>query len=231
MQLADITSIITSVGVLGTLLLGFMNLYTLRKSEKYSRWHASNTADYERRRDFILEKLSEYIYGLDAHELSFIALTDEEYKGQDFETYKKLYSLETLYYQIKLMTNPDNPCYEELLNILDESFSTAREIRAENVYVEILTNGLRTPEKARKIAEKALELQRREGASSLSKAVADEEVIDCISEAVKNRDEHIRSFLSAAERLTKQKEVVVSTAQKYLIEEKKLLLSNRGGSK
>ena len=61
MQLSDIVSIITSIGVLGTLVLGFINLYSLRKSESTARQYNLNMTDYEKRRDFILANLTEYI--------------------------------------------------------------------------------------------------------------------------------------------------------------------------
>jgi hypothetical protein len=236
MPISDLVSIITSIGVLGTLLLGFVNLYSLRKSERYTRQYSLNITDYEKRRDFILANLSEYICLLDAHELSFLAPTDEEYEGKDLEIYKKYYSLETLYYRIKLMINPDNLYFEEFSNALDKSISLAKEIRTQNSFAEFFTNGLRTPERALDISRRALELMKKETNNNSGETTVDleadkKETLDFISEAVKSRDEHLKNYLSAAEVLVAQKERLVIIAQKYLIEEKAQLLDSkkRGG--
>ncbi len=238
MQLSDIVSIITSIGVLGTLVLGFINLYSLRKSESTARQYNLNMTDYEKRRDFILANLTEYIQLLDVHELSYMALTDEEYQGKDLEIYKKLYALETLYYRIKLMINPDNILFEEFSSTLDESLSLAREVRTENSVAELFNNGLRTPERAIEISNRVLEFQKKELNKNAKTTITvdtendKKEKINFISEAISSRDEHLKKYLSAAELLVKQKEKLVTVAQKYLIEEKKQLLSpRRGGSK
>lgn len=234
MQLSDLVNVITSIGVLGTLALGFINLYSLRKSECNARQYNLNMADYEKRRDFILANLTEYIHLLDAHELSYMALTDEEYQGKDLEMYKRLYTLETLYYRIKLMINPDNMLFEEFSSTLDESISLAREVRTENSLAELLNNGLRTPERAMEISNRVLEFQKKELNKSDKTTIKidiendKKEKMNFISEAINSRDEYIKKYLSAAESLVKQKEKLVTVAQKYLIEEKKQLLSPEG---
>lgn len=73
----------------------------------------------------------------------------------------KLYALETLYYRIKLMINPDNILFEEFSSALDESISLAREVRTENSVAELFNNGLRTPEKAIEISNRILEFQKK----------------------------------------------------------------------
>ncbi|MGI6004492.1 MAG: hypothetical protein ACOX88_03620 [Christensenellales bacterium] len=215
------------------MLLGFINLYSLRKSEQSARQYSLNTVDYEKRRDFILEHLSEYIHLLDVHELSFMALTDEEYEGKDLDIHKKLYSLETLYYKIKLMINPENLCYEEFSIALDKSISLAREIRAENSFAELFTNGLRTPERALEISRRALELMKKEAENNSEASISidieseKKEKLDFISEAIETRDKHLKNYLSAAEALVAQKEHLVIIAQKYLMEEKMQLLDSK----
>lgn len=231
MQINDFVSIVTSVGVLGTLLLGFVNLFSLRKSEQYARQYNLNTADYEKRRNFVLDNLSEYIHLLDAHELSFMARTDGDYEGKDLEIYKKLYLLETQYYRIKLMLNPDNLCFDKFSNALDKSISLAKEIRTENSLAEFISNGLRTPERALEISTRALATAKEE--TNNDGEVDEKAKLDFISEAIKMRDTHLKKYLSAAEALSKQKEQLILAAQKYLIEEKVQLLDGkkRGGKK
>jgi len=225
MQIATLSSIITSMGVLGTLTLGFMNLYSLRKSENKSRLYNLNLADYEKRRDFLLSNLAEYLQLLDAHELTYKAETDEEYQGQDLEKYKKLYELETQYYKIKLMINEDNHCYKRLTETLDRSILLARKIRSENSISELYLNGLRTPERALEISKKALEHKNRSaniGLDQIGFDLDDKEKLNFIADAVENRNVHLKSLLQAIEELSTQKEALVIAAQKYLYEEKSL---------
>ncbi len=234
-QISDIVSIITSIGALGTLVLGFIKLYSLQKNENYTRQYNLNMADYEKHRDFILENISEYINLLDVNELSYMALTDGEYEGKDLQIYKKLYSLETLYYRIKLMINPDNKLFEEFSKVLDGSILLAKKVRTENSCAELLNNGLRTPERALEISNYALEFSKKESNKSVrtittvNKKHNQEEILDSISEAVKSRDVHLRNYLSAAESLIVQKEKLVTVAQKYLIEEKKAVIRIKKG--
>lgn len=47
---SDIISIITASGVLGTLILGFMNQFALKKSERKSRKYNLAMIDYEKKR-------------------------------------------------------------------------------------------------------------------------------------------------------------------------------------
>jgi len=214
-------------------MLGFMNLYSLRKSERNTRYYNLNMADYEKRRDFIAVNLSEYIHFLDSHELSYMAMTDEEYEGKDLEISKKLYSLETLYYQINLMINPYNMCFKEFSDALNQSILLARKIKTENSIAELLNNGLRTPERAWKISADVLEFQKKETNSGAKTIItidieADKkERLNIISEMVKTRDEHRKSYCSAVMILNEQKEQLVTIAQKYLIEEKNQLLDER----
>lgn len=189
MQLSDLVSIITSIGVLGTLVLGFINLYSLRKSERNTRLYNLNMTDYEKRRDYILVNLSEYIH--------------------------------------------HNILFEEFTSTLDESISLAREVRTENSFAELFNNGLRTPERAFEISNRALELQKKELNKSAKSTIPidieanKKEKMDFISEAINSRDEHLKKYLSAAGALITQKENLVTVAQKYLIEDKKQLLSKR----
>lgn len=162
-----------------------------------------------------------------------MALTDEEYQGKDLEIYKKLYALETLYYRIKLMINPDNILFEEFSSALDESISLAREVRTENSVAELFNNGLRTPEKAIEISNRILEFQKKElnkgDKTTITIDIENDkkEKIDIISEAIDSRNDHLKKYLSAVESLVEQKEKLVTVAQKYLIEEKQRLLSHK----
>ncbi len=221
------------MGVLGTLILGFMNLHSLRKSERNARHYNLNMADYEKRRDFIVVNLSEYISILDSHKLSYMAVTDKEWEEKSLETFKKLHSLETLYYQISLMINPYNMCFKEFSDALNKSILLARKVRTENSAAELLNNGLRTPERAWEISKDVLKFQEKE-ADRGKKAVITidietdkKERQNIISEMVKTRDEHLKNYCSTAMMLNEQKEQLVAVAQKYLIEEKNQLLNER----
>jgi len=218
----DWGSIVPNLGIIGSLLLNFISLYSLRKSEQHSRQHSLNSSDYKERRDFILSNLSEYIEQLDAHALSFMALTDEEYEGKDIEKAEKLYSLETTYYKIKLMLNTENQCFEEMEKSLDTSILLARNIRAENSFAELFTNGLRTPEKALDIAKRALEYTQSETVSD-NLENGNKERLDFIADAIKARDKHLKSYLTSVEKLSKEKESLILVTRKYLFEEKEQL--------
>ena len=53
-----------------------------------------------RKKDFLLNQISEYIALFDAHKLSFMAMSDEEYEGKDIETYQHYYKLETCFIKL-----------------------------------------------------------------------------------------------------------------------------------
>lgn len=108
----QVIGIISNIAVLGTLLLGYINFFALKKSERQSREYNLKMADYEKRRDFLLVHISEYISLLNVHKLSYMALSDEEYEGKDIEIYNHYYNIETCFYKIKLFLNSDNLHYE-----------------------------------------------------------------------------------------------------------------------
>lgn len=224
-RLTEIVSIITSLGVLGTLVLGFMNLSSLKKSERQSREHSLKMADYEKRRDFLLTQISEYISLLDAHRLSYMALSDEEYKGKDMETYSHYYKLETCFHRIKLFLNSDNSYFNELSSILDISLETASKLRTDNSFAEMISHGLRHPEKYATAYSRTLnELESFEKKESDTIDTDKENTLKFVEEAAKMRDKHLKKYLSAVQESLKHKKVIVDVARKYLTCEKKQVI-------
>ncbi|OQB12469.1 MAG: hypothetical protein BWY15_02194 [Firmicutes bacterium ADurb.Bin193] len=225
-RLTETVSIITTLGVLGTLVLGFMNWSSLKKSGRQSREHSLKMADYEKIRDFLLIQISEYISLLDAHKLSYMALSDKEYKGKDMETYSHYFKLETCFYRIKLFLNSDNSYFNELSSILDMSLKTARKLQSANSFAEMLSHGLRHPKEYAAAYSRALnELERSEKTESHTIVIdndADKEnTLKFVEEVVKMRDEHLKKYLSATEESLKHKKMIVDIARKYLTCEKK----------
>ncbi len=220
---ADITSIVTSIGVLGTLALGFINLYSLRQSEISGRRHNLSTADYEKRRDYTLTTVSEYLQLLDSRNYTYMALTDEEYEGKDLETYHNLYSLQTVYYRIKLMINPSNPLASQFSDLLDETMSLVEKMRSENCFAEMMSHAFRTPERAMKVSKTAIRLSQNH--NSYDANVIPTKPLDYISDMVKEKDKHLHNYLSAIEELEPKKKQLVKVVQNYLQQEKQLLLS------
>lgn len=230
MELSDVLNIITSGGIVGTLCLGFANLYLLQKRERKAHEYSMNVMDFEKRRDYFLINMSEYIRNLDVHDLSFMAQTDEEYEGKDGEIYKKFYELETLYYKIILMLDTDNNFYQEISDVLEKTIDLAGKVKNNNSIAEFFNNGLRTPERALEISERALIMQKEKQSTSVfpnreNAATSNEKkTFDLISQAVEGRNKHLQAYLCAAEELRAQKKLLVAVAQKYLIEEKTHLM-------
>ena len=220
----DIIQIATAIGVIGTLLLGFITLYMSQKNDRKSREHNLRILDYEKRRDYMLTHLSEYITLFNAHDLSFLAHSDEEMESKNKGTHECLYHIETIYHKIQLMLNPDNICFEEFSNALSESLALAKALNAENSQAEFMTNMIRTPEKAIEVCEQAFERLKKSNEPDAPDTAPIKDVNDYIRYIVKSRDEHLRKYLAAVTEFDKHKETLVLVSRKYLVDEKGLIL-------
>ena len=167
--------------------------------------------DYEKRSDFLLHKTAEFIALLDAHKLSFTALSDDEYEGKDMETYQHYYKLETFCYEISLFLNPENAYFNEFTDLLDETMKSAGKLRQDNSFAEMVAKGLRNPEEYAKAFNRA------------KNSLGDSDNLNTtefIEEAKKMRDAHLLEYLSQVEVLSKYKKGIVDITRKYLKDEK-----------
>ncbi len=215
----QVIGIISNIAVLGTLLLGYINFFALKKSERQSREYNLKMADYEKRRDFLLVHISEYISLLNVHKLSYMALSDEEYEGKDIEIYNHYYNIETCFYKIKLFLNSDNLHYEELSNILDLSLETADKIRTDNSMAEMISCGLRKPEEYAEACANAL--------SGLDSSYTEQNTLNFVKEAMEIRDKHLKKYLLAVEESMKHKKEIADITRKYIAYEKKLVIGDK----
>lgn len=220
----DFISIINSLGVLGTLVLGFINLFLLKKRERQSQEYNLKMIDYEKRRDFLLTNISEYISLLDAHKLSYMASSDEEYKGKSRDTYMYYLKLEACFYKIKLYLNSDNVHFNELISILDKSIDTAKEIQYNNSVAEMVSNGLRHPKEYVNAYYKNLNISKKLESDDLDIGVDNEKTTDFLKEAKKIKNEHLKKCILSVEGLSEYKKEIVYISRKYLKSEKELVI-------
>lgn len=169
-SLTEIVSVIGAIGVLGTLIIGIVNLFFLKTNQKQSNEYNLRLLDFEKRRDILVSTVSEYIALLDVHSLSYCALTDEEYEGKDLEIGTHYYKLETAFYKIKLNLNTVNPSYSMFLSALEKSLKTAENIKTNTTLSEMLANGLRNPEQYAKAYIQATQNNNLDKASVISEA-------------------------------------------------------------
>ncbi len=211
---AETMSIISAAGVIGTLIIGFFNLFYSKINLRLSQEYNLKLLDFEKRRDTLTTTISEYIALLDAHSLSYMALSEEEYKGKDLEIGAHYYKLETAFYKIKLNLNTDNPIYTAFLTVLEESLNTAETIKTNTTMAEMLASGLRNEDAFATFYVQYLHKNKKEKLDA-----------DCdLSEL---RVPYLGKVVSAVNKLQKDKKNVVSHAQEYLKNEKLLVTGKK----
>lgn len=215
----EIVSIVNSVGVIGTLIISAINLISLRKSEQYSREYNLKMNDYEKRRDFLLTNVADFMAKYNPHKYSYMAMTDEEYDGKDLEIYNHFYELETCYYKIKLHLNPENKYTHELTSILDVSMKTMSTIRSNCSSAEMMSHIMRNSEA---IAPKYYDNLKMDYSVN-----TDEKLSHFIEEAKNHRDEHLKEYLNAIEKITERKEQLSEITQKYLLCEREIIVGGK----
>lgn len=215
----ETANIITLIGIIITVVLAGANLLTTFFNQRQSQGYNLRMADYERRYVQLTDNVSQYISMLDAHWLSFMAFTEEEYEGKDAEIYERYHLLETAHYKIKLLLSSENQFFQEFCTILDGSLAVANKARLDNSFAECISNGLRDPDEFLSAYKKVLE--RKE---DLTGAVPASDAIDTAKEY---RDTHIRQFLLEAEDLLSFREQLVSITQKYLSCERERVLEGK----
>ena len=210
-HLTEVASIISAFGVIGTLILGVVSVIQTKKNQLQAQIYNLKLIDFEKRRDALVSIISEYISLLDAHSLSYMALTDEEYAGKDIQISSHYYKLETIFYKIKLNLNSDNSEYSTFLSALEVSLKTAETIRLKTTLSEMIASGLRTPDK---FADSYIQC-------SNDKTLNHSHVFE---EANELRNSHLQELLIAIEKLQKGKNDVIDQARKYLISEKRMVI-------
>ena len=228
MGISDILSIITTCTIVGTFIFGFFNLRSLRKSERDAREHSLKMTDHERRRDYLLSHLSEYVPLVDKHELSFMVFSNEEYMEKNHNAYQNFKQLDKLYYKIIIMLNPDNPCYVDFSEIMRASLSLANKIRYENSSAEYFSDVSRTTRfdmenraqtyldniTAGTITEEAL----------LAEMETLNENANSLVQALTSRNEYMEKWSASLSQFDEMKEQLVVGSREYLRREKETVL-------
>lgn len=211
---AEIMSIISAAGVIGTLIIGFFNLFYSKVNLRLSQEYNLRLLDFEKRRDTLSTTISEYIALLDAHSLSYMALSEKEYEGKDLEIGAHYYKLETAFYKIKLNLNTDNPSYTAFLTVLEESLNTAETIKTNTTLSELIASGLRNEDAFATFYVQYLHKNEKEKLNS-----------DC--DLGELRVPYLGKVVSAVNKLQQDKKNIVSHAQEYLKNEKLLVTGKK----
>jgi len=131
MSLANIVSAITAVGVVGSLILGFVNLYSLKKSEQASRRFDVRKTEYQNRIKSFEDNISEYLTLFNDDDLigPIGALHAQPIEG-DFTLKRRTHhnKLVAAYYKATIILNHDNPLFDSLSKALLESKELADEM-------------------------------------------------------------------------------------------------------
>ena len=76
----DTADVITLLGIFITAALTGINLYITVLNQRKSQEYNLRKSDYEKRSDQLTDSITQYIAMLDSHQISFMAITEQEYE-------------------------------------------------------------------------------------------------------------------------------------------------------
>ena len=209
----DTADVITLLSIFITAALTGINLYITVLNQRKSQEYNLRKSDYEKRSDQLTDSITQYIAMLDSHQISFMALNEQEYEQKNEEVNHNFQQLEVTYHKTKLLLNDKNAVYKKLDSLLDESMEKAKSVRCHNLFAEMASNSLRHP----KSFLKAVSEDARHSGESVSDA-------EEIAAAKEMRDQHLKQYLAEVEDLQMQKSMLISITREYLAKEKEAVL-------
>ncbi|MFI3292599.1 MAG: hypothetical protein SNI70_03665 [Rikenellaceae bacterium] len=217
--LSDIASIITSVGIVGTLILGVVNLKTSKQIQTQSQQYAFSRDEYDKNKERFLKLMSEYLALLNAHSISTGECLSHYTHESNDEIAKYFHKIETLYCQIELIVNPENSCCPSFSSVLDRSRNISEKICDNSKNVNLYTGMLKTAEE-----DPEGLLARYYALLSNSAEIGSKSFNETFNSIVLKKDSCIRELFEFIEQLPVCKNELVEISRQYLECEKSTVI-------
>ena len=125
--IADIVGIATSIGIIGTLIFGFINLNSTKKNEERTRKYA----EYEKRKEKFLLLCADYFAKYEMRKVMVKPKKFNEIGEQNEIVQEYVHEFGSICYQVILHLRESNPHSNEINNLILESLKLFEEIHSE----------------------------------------------------------------------------------------------------